>query len=149
LNEILLFMLLTLPPSLGGVGLSGATFNPKICFTPGNSLLLGKNFCYVDLYFSAKRTAVEYDSFAHHSTPAAQAYDAKRAMALRSQGYKVVRITTEQLYNPESFLSAARHLARCLGKRIRLRHPDYAQRCREIRDLLPRIEKNRQTEAMR
>lgn len=56
----------------------------------------------VDLYIAALRVVVEYDGEADHTSSAARHADRGRDALLEALGYRVVRITKDELHDPES-----------------------------------------------
>lgn len=137
LMESIAFMVLTLPHSFGGFGLSGACFNHEIILDEQASKQLGQKRCFADLFYSKEKVAVEYDSFEHHHTPSAQSKDLLRASALERQGIIVIRFGTYQLYKKEACEELALNLARRMGRRIRIRSKGFDSAHSELRKLLP------------
>ena len=135
--ESLVYMILTLPHSLGGYGLNGAVFNHEIKLSDQGAIRLGQNRCFVDLYYSSAKLAIEYDSFAFHRNPSEQGRDAVRAEILGRQGIDVLHLTTIQLYDRKACEDFAINLAARLGKRIRIRAKKFRGAERDLRNLLP------------
>lgn len=135
--EAIAFMMLTLPYHLGGYGLAGAVFNQEITLTPEAQRRLKQKRCYVDMYYCKSKLAVEYDSFAHHSSPAEQAKDMLRASALERQGITTVRFGTVQLYDRNACEEFAHNLAKRLNQRIRIRSKSFESAHNALRALLP------------
>ena len=97
--ESITYMILTLPHALGGFGLDGAVFNHEITLRDEVSKRLGQKRCFVDLFYKSAKLAVEYDSFAFHSTPIEQGKDLMRSTILERQNIEVMQISTIQLYD--------------------------------------------------
>lgn len=135
--ESITYMILTLSHALGGFGLSGAVFNHEITLKDEVSKRLGQRRCFVDLYYKTAKLAIEYDSFAFHSTPAEQGKDAIRSTILRRQSIEVMQISTIQLYNKDVFKDFAFNLASRLGKRMQIRAKNFEQMHTLLRTLLP------------
>jgi hypothetical protein len=130
-------MILTLPHALGGYGLSGAVFNQEITLQGEAIDQLNQTCCFADLYYKDAKLAVEYDSFAYHSSPSEQGKDSKRSAILESQGIDVMRLSTIQLYDPEACRIFAYNLARRLKKRIMIRTKRFEEMHALLRALLP------------
>lgn len=137
LMEAIAFMLLTLPYSLGGYGLAGAVLNHEVALSKPSQERLNQRRCFIDLYYPEFKLAVEYDSFAHHNTPAQQAKDMLRASALERQGISTMRFSTMQLYKRSAFEEFANNLATRLNRRIRIRNKKFEAAHKALRALLP------------
>lgn len=136
--ESIVFLILTLPNLLGGFGLNGACFNNEIYLNHDAAQRLGQNRCFVDLYYSEARLAIEYDSFTHHNSAAAQGKDLSRATALERQGIDTMRLGTTMFYNKKEFDEFILNLASRLGKRIRIRTNKFEKEHNNLRSLMPR-----------
>jgi len=135
--ESMAFMILTLPHKYGGFGLKGACFNYEIEFGKTYGQSLRQKRCFVDLFYSQEKLAVEYDSFAYHHSPSAQSKDLLRATAIERQRIEVMRFSTIQLYDEKACREFAQNLAVRLGRRIRIRTPKFHKANNDLRDLLP------------
>lgn len=136
--ESLLFMYLTLPNKYGGYGLKGAALNQEIALRKnGADNKNGTKRFYADLYWRQAKLVVEYDSFTHHNNSSSWMKDAKRLTSLENNGYRVVSVTTEQLYNEKAFAEVAHVIANCLGKRIQIRTSHYHEQRGLLRGMLP------------
>ncbi len=140
--ESILFMVLTLPYRLGGYGLSGTSFNHEVFLDSNSQRQLEQMRCYIDLYYTRSKIAIEYDSFKHHNTPAEQGKDSLRASALKRQGIDVIQMTTIQLYNEIACEDFVIDLASRLGKRLKHRTSDFQNTHSGLRKLLPSQERN-------
>jgi very-short-patch-repair endonuclease len=138
--ESIAYMILTLPYSLGGYGLDGAVFNHEIKLKTETGKRLGQKRCFVDLYYKQAKLAVEYESFAYHSSPSEQGKDMMRAAMLERQGLNVIRLSTIQLYNRDACKEFANNLAARLGKRISIRTPKFNEMHMLLRAMLPEEE---------
>ena len=135
--ESMAYMILTLPHSLGGYGLRGATFNHEITLDYEAVKRLGQRRCFIDLYYKSRKIAIEYDSFAYHSSPAEQGKDAIRSTILSLQGITVISLNTIQLYDKGACRDFAFHLASCLRKRIQIRTRKFDEMNILLRVILP------------
>lgn len=135
--ESIAYMILTLPHSLGGYGLNGAVFNHEIRLKEAASKRLGQNRCFADLYYKPAKLAVEYESFAFHSSPQEQGKDIMRAAILARHGIEVMRLSTIQLYDKDACMDFAFNLASRLRKRIHIRTEKFDEMHELLRALLP------------
>lgn len=135
--ESIAYMILTLPHILGGYGLDGAVFNHEIKLKDHAGKRLGQKRCFADLYYKSSRLAVEYESFAFHSSPSEQGKDMMRSAILERQGIEVMRFSTIQLYDKEACADFAFNLAARLGKRIQIRTKKFDPMHMLLRTLLP------------
>jgi len=92
--ESIAYMILTLPHALGGYGLNGAVFNYEINLKNEADNHHGRKRCFMDLYYKPAKLAVEYESFAYHSSPSKLGKDAIRSAMLERQGVKVMHLST-------------------------------------------------------
>lgn len=138
INEALAFMIITLPHSLGGFGLDGATFGEEVLLEEDSQKILRQKRCYLDIYYDDEKLDVEYNSHEYHKHAKSQGKDDKRASALESQGIDVFRITTIQLYERKSFDKLVKNLAKRLERRIQIRTKKFEAAHRNLRSLLPR-----------
>ncbi|MDR3365118.1 MAG: endonuclease domain-containing protein [Clostridiales Family XIII bacterium] len=136
LMESLLYMFLVLRHHYGGYGLKGAEFN-RVIRLNGRESATGKRQFVVDLCWEEAKLAVEYDSYTHHANKSSWANDERRTTALRSLGYNVIRINTDQIYSDIAFAKAAQIVADGLGKRIRIRDAGFRSARQQLRSLLP------------
>ena len=141
LMESLAFMIFTLPHLYGGYGLDGACFNQEVLLDADGRHQLKQKRCFVDLYYSKVKLAVEYDSFAYHNTPSEQGKDLIRSAILEHHGIEVMRCSTIQLYDKEACEKFVHNLASRLGKRIRIRYDGFQYAHDILRSLLPTREK--------
>lgn len=135
--ESLAYMILTLPHCLGGYGLIGAAFNYEIILKVESGKRLGQTRCFVDLYYKTAKLAVEYESFAFHSSPSEQGKDILRSAILERQGIEVIRLSTIQLYDKDASMDFAYNLASRLGKRMLIRAKRFNELHTLLRTLLP------------
>ncbi len=135
--ESIAYMILTLPHTLGGYGLSGAVFNYEIKLNREAQMRLGQKRCFVDLYYKHSKLAVEYESFAFHNSPAEQGKDLIRAAILERQGINMMHFSTIQLYDKEACEDFVCNLAKRLKARIRIYSKKFDEMQVLLRDLLP------------
>lgn len=135
--ESLAYIILTLPHSLGGYGLKGAVFNYEVMVKSKARMGLGEIRCYTDLYYKQVKLAVEYESFAYHSSPSELGKDALRSALLERQGVDVMHLSTIQLYDMDACRVFAFNLAARLGKRMQIRAKSFDEMHTLLRKLLP------------
>lgn len=135
--ESIVYMMLTLPHAMGGYRLTGAVFNHKIKLKDETGKRLGQKLCFTDLYYKSAKLAVEYESFAFHSSPSEQGKDVIRSAILERQGVEVMHLSTIQLYNKDTSMDFAFNLASRLGKRIQNRAKKFDETHALLRSLLP------------
>lgn len=135
--ESLAFMILSLPNALGGFGLGTPTFNYEIKLKDEGEERLRQNRCFVDLYYKEAKLAVEYDSFAFHSSPADQGKDVLRSIILKKQGIEVLSLSTIQLYDEKACKDFVHNLADRIGKKVQIRTGEFEPMHTELRKLLP------------
>lgn len=135
--ESIAYMILTLPHALGGYGLDGAVFNHEIRLKDEAGKRLGQQRCFMDLYYRQAKLAVEYDSFAFHSSPSKLGKDAMRSAVLDRYGIQVMHMNTIQLYDEGACMDFAFNLASRLGKRVQLRTKKFDEMHALLRTLLP------------
>lgn len=119
--EVFLALALRCPSHLGGFKLPAPTLNERITPTRRAQRIAGRATLVPDLLWKNHRVALEFDSDAVHLERKQIARDASKRLALNTDRYKVVTITSAQLTSREALNSAAREIARHLGVRLRRR----------------------------
>lgn len=135
--ESIAYMILTLPHTLGGYGLDGAVFNYEIKLKNEAGKHLVQKHCFTDLYYKPAKLAVEYESFAYHSSPSELGKDALRSALLERQGINVMHLSTIQLYDRDACRVFAFNVAARLGKRIQIRTKSFDEMHLQLRTFLP------------
>ncbi len=120
--EAFLFMLLSLPYKLGGYGLTGAVFNYEVRLNPKNAKTLRQWRVFADIYYRQGRLFVEYDSKEFHTEQAELQKDAERTASILRENYQLINVRTNQVFDKNKFEIVAHNLARCIGKRIRIKN---------------------------
>ena len=131
--ETNLSLLLTLPTSYGGYALEFPQLNARIELSELAARECGRLFCRCDLYWPDVPLGVEYNSDRYHVGAERIDRDAVRMNALGSMGVQVVTVTRPQLLDAERFDDTARIIAKYLGRRLRIRVADFAQRRARLR----------------
>lgn len=127
--ETITYMLLRLPVHLGGRGFKHLQFNYEI-----TSLVNGRTY-YADLCWPEKKLIIEYQS-KYHESAKQTLRDQNRKAALEAEGYQVVEVWAEDIYNLERFENLVTHLQKLTGKRIRYRSGKFILNHKRIRELL-------------
>lgn len=136
--ESLTYMILALPIALGGYGLKGIKLNHEMKLSSEGANRLEQRRCIIDLYYKSEKVAVEYESYAFHSSPYEQGRSMIRAAVLERQGIIVMPLSTIQLYDKKLCKDFALNLASRLGKRIQIRTGKFDEMHESVRTLLPR-----------
>lgn len=123
--ETALAMLVGLPKSRGGRGLSGLQLNREFPLTREWRRRLGRQSFKPDLFFPSRRVAVEYYGFEDHHLRENREYDELRRGIMEYLGIRVLTVTKQQLYRPEKLEGAMKELHKLLG--VRYRKPTQAQ----------------------
>lgn len=120
-KETDLYLLLCLPPTLGGFDLPRPRSNFDIDLRDVTSGYFARwQSCNVDFYWGQARLIVEYDSKTYHTDAdeKKRARDKARADALRCLGYVVVTVRYEDLYDAGRLRAKAKKMADALGMEL-------------------------------
>lgn len=131
-RETVVAMLLCLPYSMGGYGFEMPRMNYRIDLSKRARRIAGRNYLVCDLYWPDARLDVEYDGEAHVDVERASK-DSMRRDALLSMDVKVVTITKWQLGDGGEMNALAHLLAKCIGKQLRYKDPQFTRANRELR----------------
>lgn len=134
--ESILYLLLCLPRSLGGYGISTPVLNAKRPVTKSAGSLTFSKHLIPDLYWPQQRLDVEYDSEEFHSSPDRLAAGARRTLALRAMHVEVVSITYDIISDSTAFNTTARMIVRRLGMRNYKASPTVEKRRTALRSSL-------------
>ncbi|MBR3257740.1 MAG: hypothetical protein IKF96_01990 [Eggerthellaceae bacterium] len=126
-------LLLSLPGRLGGFGLPVPVLNAPLALSREAFAVYPHNPCRLDLYWPDARFDVEYDGGASHEGERAHAKDVARAAALELMSVDVLVLTKAQVYDADVFETMARIVARKLGRRLRIRAKDFAEKHAALR----------------
>lgn len=130
--ETALFLLITLPPDLGGYGLPKPELNAEIVI-PGSASDSGKRQeRFGDLVYRQERIVVEYQSERFHAQLGTTEDDEARREELEALGYTVMFITPTRIRDRERFDRFIRRLADRLG----VNRPPDSPEIRLLRDRL-------------
>jgi len=134
--ETKLAMLMALPFKLGGYGFKMPEMNRRIDLTRSDRKYFKKSYYVCDLFWPDEQVAVEYDSDQFHTGSERIADDSNKRNALALAGIQVVSVTRLQLYSVIELESAARALAKHMGRRLFSKKSDFAAAHRELRKQL-------------
>lgn len=118
-KETDLFLLLCLPPELGGFGLPRPLSNFDLDVSSVTYGFFARwNTCNVDFFWPQAKLVVEYDSQQFHEGDEKVKRDRLRAEALEKLGYTVVTITHDDLYSVHRLRDKACEIADALGAEL-------------------------------
>jgi len=139
-RETILFMLLTLPYSLGGYGLPAPELNRRVDYRKNAesfaSFAFDKEYYVCDLFWPEANLALEYDSSAYHVGAEHIAADSTKRSDLEVIGIKAVTVTNSQIQNAEKFETVAKVVAKKVQKQLRCKNPQFIRTRDELRDML-------------
>ena len=105
-------LLLCLPRRMCGYGFERPAMNYRLSMDQAIQLRGEGSYCLCDLFWSAARVGIEYDSDPHHAQRENLYHDALRRNRLSSLDVEMLTLMRDQLYNLAKFDVVARHLAR-------------------------------------
>ena len=121
--EVQVSILLGLPRSKGGEGLSGFSNNFEVRFSRDARQIANQIRAYADIYFEGdgKRPplAIECQGGIVHSGDAASMSDADRMLAMQNMGVHVLPMTYRQIASANNFRRIIRLISKKLGKPYR------------------------------
>lgn len=130
--EVFLRMVLTLPGRYGGFGIPGSESNCAVSLSKRAQKYAERSYLVPDLLWPEAKLIIEYDSNAEHLAGSQVTADAKRRMALETDGYTLITVTTRQLARAQSMKDVAEEACRRLGRRCRTRSQVFEQRQAEL-----------------
>lgn len=138
--EAQLSMLLGMPRSKGGEGLSKISNNHEVVLTAEARKLCSKKKAFIDLYVvsddGAKDLAIECQGRSIHGTGGVKDIDADRATALECMGINVLMVTYRQIFEVAQFAALRRVIFKKLGMTHREKTPRQKIRETELRQRL-------------
>lgn len=129
--EAAVVLLLCAPTSRGGYGLAPPVLNAEVRLTRLSARWPASRFC--DLYWPARRLAIEYDSNRFHVGADRIARDASRRAQLAREGVTVLTLTWDQVRDVIQFHEVALLVAARLQGGFRCSRSDWASRRAELR----------------
>ena len=125
-RETEFFLMLTLPPNLGGFGLPIPAVNQQIPLKATSfAHLSAHDYFEADLIWPEAWLVVEYDGFDDHERTAAQiAADKERRSVLAAMGYTVVVVTKRDIVRMQALERKAGQIATALRTQLPVFGPD-------------------------
>lgn len=108
-------IILMMPRSMGGFGLSGFVMNPSIRLSSHLGAIVGSDTLKPDFYWPDRKVMLEYESQKYHRGPSAMSRDERRRRAFESEGYHVMRLMNDVLKTNDELNSFMTQLAQALG----------------------------------
>lgn len=134
--ETALALMWHLPCKEGGYGFPRPELNYFISLSMDQQIVAQRFYCKGDIVFPEKHLIVEYDSSLCHAANVKLVEDARRRNALIAEGYEIVSITKDQLYDPLLFDRVSNAVARSIGHRQRTSVDGLFERRRYLRACL-------------
>ena len=115
--ETMTYMLLCLPPLLGGYGLPKATLNPDIPLDEEARIIAKRSHAEGDICWPDHNLDIEYNGEVH-SGLSKMREDAGRILGIESMGWNVITITSPQVFDMVQFEIVAKKAAAHLNWRL-------------------------------
>ena len=115
--ETVVYMLLCLPPKLGGYGLRKPVLNADIPLDDEARAIAGRISCYGDLCWIEEKLDIEYHGVVHVGASHMKS-DVGRELGIEHMGWRVITITSPQVFDEEQFEIVAKEAAAHLKKRL-------------------------------
>ena len=112
------YMQLCLPPALGGYGIPKAELNPEIKLDEEAQRIAGSRRCWGDVCWPEKRLDVEYHGEVHVGANKMKR-DVGRALGIEHMDWRVITVTSPQVFDIDRFEIVAKEVAAHLGHRLR------------------------------
>lgn len=100
--ETAFVMMLTMPKSMGGLGIHSVQTDYRVPVTKRYAALARRTVFYLDAYLEKSMTDIEYNGF-FHDEPEQQAIDEERRNTLRNMGYAVITISRHSFFKQSAF----------------------------------------------
>lgn len=115
--ETMTYMLLCLPPKLGGYGIPKPTMNLEIKLDDEGKAIAQRRKCLGDLCWLDDRLDVEYHGEVHVGAEQMKS-DVGRELAIEHMGWRVITVTSPQVLDSSRFEVVAKEVASHLKKRL-------------------------------
>ena len=115
--ETMTYMLLCLPPKLGGYGLPKPVMNADIPLDEEARTIAGRTSCYGDLCWIEEKLDIEYHGEVHVGASHMKS-DVGRELGIEHMGWRVMTVTSPQVFDEEQFEVVAKEAAAHLKKRL-------------------------------
>ena len=119
--ETMTYILLCLPPMLGGYGIPKPVMNFEIELDAEGRSIAGRGTCYGDLCWPLHQLDLEYHGEVHVGA-AQMKSDVGRELGIEHMQWRVMTVTSPQILDLERFEVVAKQVADHLGKRL---YPQY------------------------
>ncbi len=116
--ETMVYMLLCLPVVLGGYGLPKPEMNASIQLDEAARVVAHRSHCEGDLCWSDAQLDIEYHGDVHVGATQMKS-DVGRELGIEHMGWRVITITSPQVFDPNQFEVIAKEAAARIGKRLR------------------------------
>ena len=100
--ETAFVMMLTMPKSMGGLGIHSVQTDYRVPVTKRYAALTRRTVFYLDAYLENSMTDIEYNGF-YHDEPEQQAIDEERRNTLRNMGYVVITVSRHSVFKQSAF----------------------------------------------
>ena len=100
--ETAFVMMLTMPKSMGGLGIHSVQTDYRVPVTKRYAALTRRTVFYLDAYLENSMTDIEYNGF-YHDEPEQQAIDEERRNTLRNMGYVVITVSRRSFFKQSAF----------------------------------------------
>lgn len=116
--ETMVYMLLCLPVMLGGYGLPKPELNATIPLDDEAKVIARRRHCEGDLCWPDDCLDIEYHGEVHVGAVQMKS-DVGRELGIEHMGWRVITITSPQVFDPEQFDVVAKEAAKRIRKRLR------------------------------
>ena len=116
--ETMVYMLLCLPVMLGGYGLPKPELNATIPLDDEARVIARRGHCEGDLCWPTAQLDIEYHGEVHVGS-AQMKSDVGRELGIEHMGWRVLTITSPQVFDADQFEVVAKEAAAKIGKRLR------------------------------
>lgn len=115
--ETMVYMLLCLPPKLGGYGLPKPVMNAEIPLDEEGRLIAQRRSCWGDLCWVEEKLDIEYHGDVHVGA-AQMKSDVGRELGIEHMGWRVITVTSPQVLDVTRFEVVAKEAASHIKKRL-------------------------------
>lgn len=134
--ETAAYLILTLPPRLGGEGWPAPDLNRRIILSPQARQITGTGSVVADMLWPQLRALLEINGAAFHTGREAFTRAANRRAALEAMDYTYLELTYEQMSNFTNLEAILAGFAKRLGFPLRKRDEKFLSRRRRLLDEL-------------
>lgn len=128
--EAFLWTVMSLSQRYGGYGIPELELNRRITPSKRAQRLARRKTLVPDIVHAPSRLAIEYDSNSEHLTPDQISRDASKRLALESDGFKVVTVTTRQLSSSDEIRGIAEQSCKRIGRRFQIQSKNFQEQHR-------------------